>query len=175
MTGPGLCPQLNSPIINLKKMKKTFAVLAFGLFVTGSAMAQQAPQQERKHRTEQHDGNSKRSRLSPEARATRQTEKMSKELGLNKSQTRKLQALNLEKAQQREAMRAQYKSRGERPAKNERQEIKAAHEKWNAELKDILTKKQYAQYQEQREEMRAQHKQRRDGVRSRGDRQRQRS
>lgn len=101
---------------------------------------------------------------------------MSKALGLNKSQTRKLLSLNLEQVQQREAMRAQYKD-ADKHNRNQRQEMKATREKWDAELKDILTKKQYAQYQEQREEMRAQHQERRnrDGHRNRENRQQERS
>lgn len=139
-------------------------------------MAQQAPQKERKHRTEQRDGKDRKGNRTPEERAARQTEKMSKELGLNKSQTRKLQALHLKQMQQREAMRAQYKE-GDKRNKNQRQEMKTSREQWDAELKDILTKKQYAQYQEKREEMRAQHKERRnyDGHRNREHRQQERS
>ena len=157
-------------------MKKTFMVLALGLLVAGSAVAQQAPQKERKHRTEQRAGKDRRGDRTPEEQAARRTEKMSKELGLNKSQTRKLQALNLKQMQQREAMRAQYKD-GNKRDRGQRQEMKAAREQWNAELKDILTKKQYAQYQEQREQMRAQHKERRgrDGMRNREHRQHERS
>lgn len=157
-------------------MKKTLMVLALGVLVAGSSLAQQAPQKERKHRTEQRDRKDRKGSRTPEERAARRTEKMGKELGLNKSQTRKLQALNLKKMQQREGMRAQYKA-GDKRSRDQRQEMKATREKWDAELKDILTKKQYAQYQEQRKEMRAQHRERRghDGDKNRQHRQQQRS
>lgn len=153
-------------------MKKTLLVLALGILVAGSSLAQQAPQKERKDRAEQRDGKHRKGSRTPEERAARRTEKMGKKLGLNKSQTRKLQALNLKQVQQREAVRAQYKA-GDKRDRNQRQEMKATREQWNAELKDILTKKQYAQYQEQRQEMRALHKERRghDGDKNRQHRQ----
>ena len=157
-------------------MKKAFLVLALGIMVAGSTVAQQAPQKERKSRTEQRDGHIRKGNRTPEERAARQTEKMSQELGLNKSQTRKLQALNLKQMQQREAMRSQFKEEGRRD-RSQRQEMKTAREQWNAELKDILTKKQYAQYQEKREQMRAQQQERRgrDGDKNREHRQHERS
>ncbi len=143
-------------------------VLALTLLVAGSTMAQQAPQKERKHRTEQRGGKDRKGDRTPEERASRRTEKMSKELGLNKSQTRKLQALNLKQMEQREAMRERHKD-GNMHDRGQLQEMEAARAQWDAELKDILTKKQYAQYQAQREQMRAQHKERRgrDGMKNR--------
>ncbi|MCJ8164798.1 DUF4890 domain-containing protein [Pontibacter sp. E15-1] len=135
-------------------MKKTFAALVLGILVTGSTFAQQAPQQEKKARTEQHHGKHRQSSLSPEEQASRRAAKMSQELGLNKSQTKKLQALHLKQIEQREAMRAEYKNTDTQNRAQRKQEMKAAQTQWQAELKDILTQKQYAQYQEKREEMR---------------------
>ncbi|WP_181885148.1 DUF4890 domain-containing protein [Pontibacter diazotrophicus] len=159
-------------------MKKVILMLSLGVLVAGSSIAQQAPQKERNNRTEQRDGKDKRERKSPEERAALRTAKMSEELGLNKSQTKKLQALHLKQANELKEMRAQYKHTGKRNKNQNREEMKASREKmqasrekWDAELKDILTKKQYAQYQEQREEMRAQHKERnRDGYKDRTNR-----
>ncbi|GAA4426544.1 DUF4890 domain-containing protein [Pontibacter saemangeumensis] len=155
-------------------MKKAFVVLALGILVAGSAVAQQAPKKERSHHTEQRDGKDRKGNRTPEERATLRTEKMSQELGLNKSQTRKLQALHLKQMQEREAMRAHH-NEGEKRDRNQRREMKASREKWDAELKDILTKKQYAKYQEQRKEMRVQHQERKghDGHRNRQNRQHQ--
>lgn len=143
-------------------MKKLIVMLSLGVLVAGSSVAQQAPQKERKNRTEQRDGRrDKKERKSPEERATRRTEKMSKELGLNNSQTKKLQALHLKQAKEKVEIRAQYKHASKhnqeqhRGKEASRGKMKASREKWDAELQDILTKKQYAQYQEQREERRA--------------------
>ena len=63
-------------------------MLSLSAVVAGSAMAQQGPQKERKNRTEQRDGRHKMERKSPEERAALRTEKLSKQLGLNKSQTK---------------------------------------------------------------------------------------
>lgn len=150
-------------------MKKLILILSLGVLVAGSSMAQQAPRKEQKNRTEQRDGRNGRERRSPEERAALRTEKMSKELGLSKSQAKKLHALNLKQAKEREEMRAQYKNANKRGKSQQREmqasreEMKASREKWNAELKEILTKKQYAKYQEQHQEMRAQSKERERG------------
>ncbi|GAB3822938.1 hypothetical protein GCM10028895_28710 [Pontibacter rugosus] len=145
-------------------------MLSLGVLVAGSAMAQQAPQKEKKHRTEIRDGKDRKQRKSPEERAALRTEKMSKELGLNKSQTKKLEALNLKQAREMEAKHANYKH-GDRRDKNQREEMQASREKWNNELKDILSKKQYAQYEEKRQEMRAHRKDRNhEGFKNRGER-----
>lgn len=142
-------------------MKKVILMLSLGVLIAGSSIAQQAPQKEKRNRTEHRDGRDNREHKSPEELAAFRTEKMSKELGLNKKQTRKLQALNLKQANEHEMIRAQYRH-ADKGNKNQRREMRASRErmrtsreKWDAELKDILTKKQYAQYQEQRKEMRA--------------------
>ena len=137
-------------------MKKIIVMLSLGVLVAGTSFAQNAPHKDKKSRTEhrrERDSFKDRERKSPEERATLRTERLSKQLDLNKSQTRKLQALNLKHAQEMEAMRAQYKNADKR-GKN-REAIKASHAKWEAELKDILNKKQYAKYEAERNEMRA--------------------
>jgi hypothetical protein len=127
------------------------------MLVTGASFAQNAPQKEKKHRqTEHRQDRDHKERKSPEERATLRTEKLSKRLDLNKSQTKKLQALNLKQAQEMEAMRAQHQNSADR-SKEQRTDMKAVKARWDAELKDILTKKQYAQYVADRQEMQARH------------------
>ncbi|WP_242923696.1 DUF4890 domain-containing protein [Pontibacter liquoris] len=148
-------------------MKKIIVALALGLFVTGSTFAQTTTPQEKKTRTERHDGNRQRVKKSPEERAKLRTEKLTKELGLNNSQAKQLEALNLKQSQEMQALRADH-TRGEKLSPAQREQKKAHHAAYEASLKDILTKKQYAQYQEKREQMRAQRKER--GTRQGGER-----
>ncbi|MCC9136454.1 DUF4890 domain-containing protein [Pontibacter silvestris] len=135
-------------------MKKVIVMLTLGVMVAGSSFAQNAPQKDRKNRTEQRGERGDKARKSPEEIATLRTEKLSKKLDLNNSQTKKLQALNLKQANEMQAMRTKYKDADRRNPK-QREEMKAVHAKWEAELKDILNKKQYAQYEADRNEMRA--------------------
>ncbi|MBF9255212.1 DUF4890 domain-containing protein [Pontibacter sp. 172403-2] len=138
-------------------MKKVVIALSFGILMAGSSFAQSAPQQEAKFRTEHRNRKDKGDRKSPEERAAQRTEKLSKQLGLSKSQEKKLLALNLENIREMQAMRANH-NKGDKRSTEQREHLKASREKRDAALKDILTKKQYAQYQQQREEMKAQHK-----------------
>lgn len=136
-------------------MKKVIVMLTLGVLVAGSSFAQDAPQKENKSRTEQRKSRDfGRDKKSPEERAQLRTERLSQKLDLNSAQTRKLQALNLKQVNEMQAMRAKYKDADRRNPK-QREEMKALHTKWEAELKDILTKKQYAQYEADRKEMRA--------------------
>lgn len=141
-------------------MKKILAMLFVSAMIAGSSFAQQAPQKARhkKAHTEKQDGKYKQSRLSPEERAARRTEKMTQELGLNKAQAKKLQALHLKQVAHRKEMHALQKERHAENREQRKEEMKAAHQQWQADLKDILTEKQYTQYQQQHEEMRTQHK-----------------
>lgn len=142
-------------------MKKIIAALALGILVTGSTFAQTSPQKEGKHRAEHRSERKDKVKKSPEDRAKLKTEKLSKQLDLNSLQTKRLMALNLKQAQEMQAMRAQHQ-KGEKRNPQQREQMKAAHARWNAELKDILTKKQYAQYEATREEQRAKHQQGRE-------------
>ncbi|MFD2248618.1 DUF4890 domain-containing protein [Pontibacter ruber] len=138
-------------------MKKIVVMLTLGLLVTGSSFAQNTTAQENKPRTEHRGHRGDKARKSPEEMATRRTEKMVQTLNLNKSQQRKLQALNLKRAQEMQAMHAK---RGEATSRQSmRSEKKASKARYEAELKDILNKKQYAKYEAQREEMRARQEQ----------------
>ena len=74
----------------------------------------------------------------PEKMATKMTEKMVEKLSLDDDQQDKLYQSNLRFAQAK---------------KQNREEMKAAGEKHDAEMKEILTEDQYKQYQQQREKM----------------------
>ncbi|KAA3436962.1 DUF4890 domain-containing protein [Rufibacter hautae] len=146
-------------------MKKVVVMLALGLAIAGTSQAQDNPQrgQRAENRTEQGRGNregrrdgARKEKLSPEQHATKRTEMLSQKYDLNNSQKKKLQALNLKHAQQLESFRGQYAQKGERTQRKEQhQQLKSLRADWDKELKDILTKKQYAKYQEDRKQMQA--------------------
>ncbi|GAA4301828.1 DUF4890 domain-containing protein [Nibribacter koreensis] len=135
-------------------MKKLILMLSMGVLFAGTSFAQDAPQKVRKERSEQRvrkDGQ-ERVRKSPEERAAKRTEMMAKKYDLNKSQQAKLQALFLKQSNE---MAAQRSNRMEATQKDpaQRQARKAKHEQYNAEIKSILNKKQYAQFEADRKEM----------------------
>ncbi|WP_242929436.1 hypothetical protein [Pontibacter vulgaris] len=139
-------------------MKKIIAMLALGALMAGTTYAQTtAPQKERRHRTEQRGKRVQKYKKSPEEIAAKRTEMLAKKLDLSKRQQKKLQELNLKRAQEMQANRGEARDR--KSMRSDRQASKARYE---AELKDILNKKQYAQYEAHREEMKVKHAQKRD-------------
>jgi hypothetical protein len=136
-------------------MKKIIAVLSLGMLVAGSTYAQTVPQkeqQEKSVRTEQRGDRAERAKKNPEEMAQVKTERMAQKLDLTAAQKDQLQALNLRQAQEMKAMRENLKSSEDRT--KIRKARKASHDKWQAELKSILTEKQYAQYEVERAQMR---------------------
>lgn len=137
-------------------------MLTAGLLLAGVASAQEATQPERKPRYEnREDRKGDRERRSPEEIASRQTEVLDKKLGLSDKQRRKVGEINLKRAQETEALRSRFsgsqqqQQQGRGRKAGGHQEMKTINERWEAELKDILSKKQYAQYQASRQEMRS--------------------
>lgn len=142
-------------------MKKIFTMLTAGLLMAGVANAQQETTSEQKPRYEsREDRKGDRERRSPEEIATRQTEVLDKKLGLSDKQRRKVEEINLKRARETEALRnrfagSQQQQQGRGRKAGGHQEMKAINDRWEAELKDILSKKQYAQYEANRQEMRS--------------------
>lgn len=122
--------------------KRTFVALAALFIFAGTAMAQ-----------------AKDSLKTTEGRAKAVSQKMKTELGLSDEQYNKVYEINLKYAQQNEATR---KNTEDRMAKM--QAIKSGNEAKNKELKAVLTKEQFEQYEklqkEQREELRERMKER---------------
>jgi periplasmic protein CpxP/Spy len=153
-------------------MKKIFAMLSLGLLMAGAASAQEVMPNDRKARFEnREDRRGHRERKTPEEIATRQTEMLNKKLALSNKQQKKVQEISLKRAQETEALRSRYadsqeQARGRKAGVH--QEMKAINDRWEADLKDILSKKQYTQYEASREEM----KSRRLAARERGERER---
>jgi hypothetical protein len=136
-------------------MKKIIAVLSLGMLVVGSSYAQTVPQEDQrdqKKRTEYRTAQGDKIKRSPEEMARIKTERLSQKLDLSATQKNQLQALNMRQAEEMKAMRESYK--GTEDKAKMREAKKANHDKWQSELKSILTEKQYAQYEADRAEMR---------------------
>ena len=121
-------------------MKRLVLMLTVALFAAGMAMAQDAPRHGDK-------------KMDPKERAERMTERMAKEYTLNDSQKQQLLDANIALAEKMgempmrrdnltEAQRAEKKAAMEK----KRDEMKAAHEAYDAQLKKIMTPEQYAAY-----------------------------
>ena len=82
------------------------------------------------------------------------TERMSTRLGLSADQKAKIQALNLEKARKMSA----FKERRANDRKKAVEEAKAYKQDWDKELKTILTTEQYTEWQKQKAEKKASHR-----------------
>ena len=84
----------------------------------------------------------------PEQKADRHAGKLAKELGLNADQEARVEKLMLAREQETTALKAKYAAdkKAGRPA------MKAAHERYEAQFKAILTPEQYAKFQQKKEE-----------------------
>ncbi|UOQ54674.1 DUF4890 domain-containing protein [Hymenobacter cellulosivorans] len=82
---------------------------------------------------------------SPEERATRQSEQLTKQLGLSTDQTSRIKQILLTREQERQALRGQG-----RPAGATREQmgaqLKANRDKYEAQFKEVLTADQYAKF-----------------------------
>ena len=85
---------------------------------------------------------------SPAQKADHKAAKMAKELGLNADQEAKVEQLMLARQQETTALKAKYGT--DRQAG--RPEMKAAHDRYEAQFKTILTPAQYAKYQTKKDE-----------------------
>lgn len=121
-------------------MKKSLLLLAAMAFATAS-FAQTAPATtthlptHRVHRMGQ--GQPK----TPEQRADHHTAMLTKKLSLTPDQQPKVRQILLAQAQEGQALRAQYPTKEQRQA--HRQELKAGHAKYQAQLQGVLTPDQY--------------------------------
>ncbi|GAA4497840.1 hypothetical protein GCM10023172_13400 [Hymenobacter ginsengisoli] len=116
-------------------MKKfLLPLLALALSAT-AASAQTAPDQA-----------GGRPRFTPEAMAARQTEGLTKELGLSADQAAKVQPILLARSQEMMAMREQMRA-GTADRDQLRTQMQANRAKYDDQLKAILTPDQFAQMQ----------------------------
>ena len=111
-------------------------------FVSVQSFAQDAPTQDA-NRADRRGGMAS---MTPEQRAERQTAQMKKQLTLTAEQETTITAINLKYAQQSQKMMAS----GERNP----EAMKQAMDAKDGELKAVLSKEQYQQYETMREEQR---------------------
>ena len=124
-------------------MKKTLFLLAALAFSTaGTSFAQTAPVAASTKQGRQH------APKDPAKMADRKAGKMAKELGLTADQEAKVEQLLLARQQEGAALKAKYGA----DKKAGRTEMKASHEKYQAQLKTILTPAQYAKFDQMKDE-----------------------
>ena len=80
----------------------------------------------------------------PDEMAKRQTERLTKELGLNADQSTKVQAIMLARTQEMQAMRGQARDGGNRDQM--REQMQANRAKYDAQFKEVLTADQYTKF-----------------------------
>ena len=100
---------------------------------------------------------------SPEEMATRQSQHMSKKLGLSTDQTARVKQIFLTRGQEMQAFRSQAKTAANRD--QFREQMKANRTKYDAQLKQVLTADQYTKYTA----FQAEHKQHGKGGHGKGD------
>ena len=88
--------------------------------------------------------------MDPEQMATRQTERMEKELNLDKEQLELVSEINLKYATKMKEIREA--NRGDREGM--REGMMAMRDEWGVELKEVLSEEQWAGYQKMVEENR---------------------
>lgn len=134
-------------------------MLSLGLLVAGTASAQEAPKSDKKQGHEHRQGrHGARERKNPEEMAARHTDMLDKQLDLSDKQERKVQEITLKRVQETEALRNQMmEAKGQDRSRKSmaHQEMKAINDRWEAALKDILSKKQYSQFEASRQEMKS--------------------
>lgn len=138
-------------------MKKLALALVFGVVSMGAVSAQTTKTKVNKAGTEvkvkqenkgrHHEGKTERT---PDERATRHTEKMTKELGLTADQAAKVKELNLQKAEKMTALKAQNST----DKKGLGSQMKDERANYEAGLKAVLTPAQFTAYQNKQAERR---------------------
>ena len=129
-------------------MKKTLVMLAAAALTIGAASAQttmpadagttaRPGQYGRGNRAGQ-------ANLTPEQRADRQAQRLTKELSLSADQTEKIKQMELARGQEMQALRGQASTGDDRATM--RQTMQTMRTKYDTQLKDILTPDQYTKY-----------------------------
>ena len=125
-------------------MKKTLVLLAaLALTTAGTSFAQTAPAASPTMQARQHGPKD------PAKMADHRAGKMAKELGLTADQEAKVEQLMLARQQEGAALKTKYGT----DRKAGRPEMKAAHDRYEAQMKAILTPEQFAKL----DQMKAEH------------------
>lgn len=134
-------------------MKKTLILLAAFAFSVGAASAQTTPAKpDRKARMEQ----AGKTQKTPEQRADQSAQRLTKQLGLSAAQTAQVRELHLARYKEMQAKRGQVATTTDKTQRY--QEMKAGKERYEAQLKQILSAEQYTKYAQLRAEKTEKHK-----------------
>ena len=130
-------------------MKKTLFLLAALAFATaGPSFAQTAAVKATGTNAQQTARHYQQGPKDPAKMADHRAGKMAKELGLNADQEAKVEQLLLARQQENTALKARYGA----DRKAGRPEMKAAHDRYEAQLKSILTPEQFAKFDKMKDE-----------------------
>ncbi|OGX84878.1 hypothetical protein [Hymenobacter glacialis] len=132
---------------------KTFLmplVAAFAFTVSTAAAQTTTPGTMSQGTMAQGRGNGRMQQGNPEEMATRQSQRMTRELGLNADQTAKVQQILLARGQETQAMRGQARDAANRDQM--RAQMQASRAKYEAQFKEVLTADQYTKYAAMQEE-----------------------
>lgn len=134
-------------------MKKMLSLLAAVALTAGAASAQTtttptttAPMNHQGHMGQRGQG---RMNTTPEQRADMQAQRLTKQLGLSADQTTQVRAIALAEAQEMKTMRDQAMASTDRKAGME--QMKATRDKYDAQLKAVLTPDQATKYAQMRD------------------------
>ncbi|AKQ44919.1 hypothetical protein TH63_03625 [Rufibacter radiotolerans] len=128
-------------------MKKLVVMFSLGMLVAGSSFAQVAPKQDKKVRQERAGQEvARREAKTPEERAAKRVEMLTMKYNLTLEQQARLKEVHARHENEMAAMHAQ-RGTGAEVSQQQKDAMKAKHAQWDAELQNIFTKEQYAQYQ----------------------------
>ncbi|AIZ63979.1 hypothetical protein PK28_10295 [Hymenobacter sp. DG25B] len=129
-------------------MKNILVLLAAFTLSTGVASAQSEVTQQHKVKTER----GTKAHKTPEQRAAHSAKHMARQLGLSAQQTEQVRQLQLSRYQ---AQQGHVASTGAVKSKGQKQERKASKALYQAKLQQILSKEQYAKFEQLRADQKA--------------------
>ncbi len=139
-------------------MKKTLILLAALTFTTaGTSFAQTAPATA--HKTHQGSDHKGKEHKTPAQKADHHAAKMAKDLGLTADQEARVEQLLVARQQESAALKAKYGT----DKKAGRTDMQASRQRYQTELKSILTADQYAKMSQMKDEHRGQGKMKNGG------------
>ncbi|TGD82691.1 hypothetical protein [Hymenobacter wooponensis] len=134
-------------------MKKMLVLLAAVALTAGSAAAQTAPANARVLRQGQKGQG--RMNMTPEQRADMQAQHLTKQLGLSADQTTQVRSIALAEAQELQSARGNASAGTDRQAAM--QSMKATRDKYDTQLKAVLTPEQLTKYTQMRDQQMDRH------------------
>ena len=131
-------------------MKKMLVLLAALALTAGSVSAQTAPAGDRVLRQGLKGQGRMNMNITPEQRADLQAQRLTKQLGLSAEQTTQVRSIALAEAQEMQSMRGNLSAGTDRQAAM--QSMKVTRDKYDAQLKAVLTPDQLTKFNQLHEE-----------------------